>query len=172
MLFIRAYNLLIMALAIIAGAMTAIVFVFILVDVTMRTLDFKPFQFVSAVSEYALLYMTMLAAPWLVRQRGHVRIESVATYFPIVFRNLVDRILVVVCALLCLIAAYYSGKLGLDFFLKGVIDIRSIEIPRWLLFLPLTVGFSLCAIEFLRFLHPDIRFTPSADDPAEGAGTA
>ena len=88
----RAYDNLIMALALLAGVMIASVFFFIVFDVTLRTTGFRPPEFVSAVSEYVLLYVTMLAAPWLVRERGHVRIGSFLSFAPPHFQRLADQI--------------------------------------------------------------------------------
>jgi C4-dicarboxylate transporter DctQ subunit len=149
---IRLYDSLIMMLALLACIMIAAVFVLIVADVTMRTVGMRPPVFSSAMSEYTLIYMTMLAAPWLVRERGHVRIDSFMTFLPIAGQRLLERILIVVCIALCLFAAYLSTKFAIEFWQKNAVDIRSIEIPRALLFVPLSLGFSLCATEFLRLL--------------------
>ena len=170
-LLIRAYDRLIVMLALAASIMIAAVFVIIVVDVSMRTAGLRPPVFSSAVSEYALIYMTMLAAPWLVRQRGHVRIDSFMTYLPTATRRNIERLLIVFCIALCVLVTYLSARFAVDFWIKGAMDIRSIEIPRSLLFVPLTVGFALCAIEFLRMLivgetleAPD----GGGDNPLEG----
>jgi len=149
---IRIYDRLIRVLAFLACILIGAVFVIIVVDVSMRTAGMRPPIFSSAFSEYSLIYMTMLAAPWLVRQRGHVRIDSFLTFVSPAQRRFIERFLIVICIALCLTATYYSAKFAIDFWSKGEIDIRSIEIPRALLFVPLVVGFFLCATEFLRLL--------------------
>ena len=149
---VRLYDRLIMTLAVLASVMIAAVFVIIVVDVSMRTAGLRPPIFSSAVSEYMLIYMTMLAAPWLVRQRGHVRIDSFMTFLPDAVRRGIERLLIVACIALCVLATYLSAGFAIDFWIKGTLDIRSIEIPRSLLFVPLTVGFGLCGVEFLRLL--------------------
>ena len=149
---IRLYDGLIKLLAHTASVAIAAVFVLIVVDVSMRTAGFRPPVFSSAVSEYSLLYMTMLAAPWLVRERGHVRIDSFLSFLPLNAKLTIERMLIVICIALCLLAAYLSAEFAIEFWRKGEIDIRSIEIPRALLFLPLVIGFFLCAMEFLRLL--------------------
>lgn len=151
-LFVRAYDRLISLLAVVASIMVAAVFVLIVVDVSMRTAGLRPPVFSSAVSEYSLIYMTMLAAPWLVRTRGHVRVDSFLTFVSASGRRFVERILILVCISLCLGATYLSAEFMVHFWQRGEIDLRSIEIPRSLLFVPLTVGFFLCAVEFTRLL--------------------
>lgn len=149
---IRTYDRLITMLAILAGILVAAVFVIVIVDVGMRTAGLRPPLFSSAVSEYSLLYMTMLAAPWLVRKRGHVRVDSFLSFVPGPARRTIERILIIVCIGTCILASYLSTQFGIEFWQKGQIDVRSIEIPRFLLFVPLAVGFFLCAVEFLRLL--------------------
>ena len=149
---IRAYDRLIALLAVLASAMVATVFVIIVVDVSMRTAGFRPPAFSSAVSEYSLIYMTMLAAPWLVRNRGHVRVDSFLAFMPPAGKLFVERVLIVVCMILCVFAAYLSCSFAIEFWRKGEIDLRSIELPRALLFVPLVIGFALCAVEFARLL--------------------
>ena len=149
---IRIYDRLIRMLAFLACILIAAVFVLIVVDVSMRTAGMRPPIFSSAFSEYSLIYVTMLAAPWLVRERGHVRIDSFLIFVSPAVRRFIERLLIVVCIALCLTAAYLSAEFAVEFWSKGEIDIRSVEIPRALLFVPLVVGFSLCATEFLRLL--------------------
>jgi C4-dicarboxylate transporter DctQ subunit len=48
----------------------------------MRNLGVQPFAWLFTSAEYALFYMTMLGAPWLVRERGHVHIELVTAALP------------------------------------------------------------------------------------------
>ena len=168
----RLYDRLISGLAVLAGLMVAGVFVIIVVDVSMRTAGLRPPMFTSAVSEYALLYMTMFAAPWLVRERGHIRIDSFVGYMPAGLRRWIERAIVVLCIALCIVAVFYSTRFAIQFWQRGTIDIRSIEIPRAYLFLPMILGFGLSAVEFLRIL---VRGEPlggaehrGADAPFEG----
>jgi len=110
----RAYDRLIVVLAVLASIMIAAVFVLIVVDVSMRTAGLRPPVFTSAISEYSLLYVTMMAAPYLVRHRGHVRIDSFIAHLPAPGRLLVERLLIVTCIALCLLATWYSARFAVD----------------------------------------------------------
>lgn len=167
----RVYDRLILGLAVLAGLMVAGVFLLIVVDVSMRTAGLRPPLFSSAVSEYALLYITMCAAPWLVRERGHIRIDSFVGYLPAGLRRLLERAIVVLCIALCLVAVFYSTRFAIQFWQRGTLDIRSIEIPRTYLFLPMILGFGLSAVEFLRILvrgEALARARQGAEHPFEG----
>lgn len=148
----RLYDTLVMALAVSAGVMVAGVFVSIVVDVLMRTAGLQPPIWTSALTEYALLYMTMLAAPWMVRNSGHVFVESFTAMLPEASFRVVERAVYAFCIVICLVLAWYAAALGYDIFQRGEQDYRSIVMPRWALFACLPVGFGLAAVEFARFL--------------------
>ena len=54
----------------------------VIVSVLMRNAGLQPFAWLFTSAEYGLLYMTMLGAPWLVREKGHVHIELVTAALP------------------------------------------------------------------------------------------
>nr|WP_281720135.1 TRAP transporter small permease [Nitrosomonas nitrosa] len=142
------YARLIAGLAAFGCLLCAAVFVAVVVDVTLRSLGFKPPEYTSAFCEYALLYMTALAAPWLVREKANVSVVAFVERLPLGWRSRLEKLILVVCALICFGLCWYSAKVGLDFWRRGEIDIRSIEIPRWVLFAVLSPSFAICAIEF------------------------
>ena len=61
-------------------------------------------------------------------------------------------VLIFVCCVLSVVAACLAAQLGYDCWQRGLLDIRSVVIPRWLLFFPLVLGFGLCAVEFLKII--------------------
>ena len=148
----RAYDILIVALAWFAGAAIMAIFVVIVYDVTLRTLGFRPPRITSAGSEYALLYFTMAAAPYLVRHKGHVFIETGRALLPAALRRLAERATYVICITVCALLFYFSLDLTVEAIALGEVEIRSISMPRWFLFAPLPPSFLLMGIEFARFL--------------------
>ena len=78
----KGYNFILLALATGAGLVIFSSFAMIVVDVSIRIVGLKPPLFTMAVVEYGLLWFTMLAAPWLVRIKGHVFIDAVTQFLP------------------------------------------------------------------------------------------
>jgi len=148
----KIYNGLIVGLAILAGLMLALIFVGIVFDVSIRTFGFNSLQWYSAMAEYALLFSTMCGAPWLVRIKGHVVVESLTLAVSPAIRFVMAKCVYVVCILLSLLFVYYGSLEMVGTFQSGEIDIRSIDMPKWILFVPFPAGFSLIAIEFTRYL--------------------
>lgn len=152
------------ALAHFACAIVTLIFTMIVVDVLVRagcTASYNLFgddyacsppSFTLAVVEYALLWFAMSAAPYLVRYRGHVTIEAVVSVLPDAVRRVMAKIVYAVCVTISLLFAYYSMELFLETFESQEPDVRGIDMPYWLLFLPMPIGFFLIALEFLRYL--------------------
>lgn len=146
------YVRLLRALALLAGLMMAATALMIVFDVTARNLGFQPPPHTLTLTEYALLYTTMLGAPWLVRIRGHVYIELLTAAVGPGARAVMSRLVSAGCVIVCLVMAWYALDVTLSDFRRGTDDIRSFDMPRWLLLAAMPLGFGLMAIEFGRFL--------------------
>ena len=148
----RVYNGLILGLATLAGLMLAVIFVGIVADVTLRTIGYNSIQWYSAVAEYCLLFSAMLGAPWLTRLKGHVVVESLTMALPRLLQVLMAKFVYLLCMALSMLFAYYGLVEMLEAARSGELDLRSIDMPKWILYLPFPVGFSLVTIEFGRYL--------------------
>jgi C4-dicarboxylate transporter, DctQ subunit len=148
----KAYNRLIIGLAILGGMMLALIFVGIVADVVIRTVGYNSIQWYSAIAEYCLLFSTMFGAPWLVRLKGHVVVESLTMVMPPMLRMIVAKMVYLLCITLSLLFVYYGWIEMTAAFAGNELDLRSIDMPKWLLFVPFPLGFSLVAIEFGRYL--------------------
>ena len=121
-------------------------------DVIARNLGLEPPASTVAFTEYALLWFTMAAAPWLVRERGHIVVEIIYQRLPAAPRKSLNRLILILCALISLTVALIAALLALEAWQWGEIEVRSLDAPRWLLFFPMMGGFLLMGIEFLRLL--------------------
>lgn len=140
------------AMAFIAGAMLLWLMVSVVVSVAMRNFGLQPFAWLFTSSEYALLYMTMLGAPWLVREKGHVHIELVTSTLPPNLQTLTSRLVAVACVLVSLILAWKGLELVMTNIARNDYDVRAYYFPRWILTISFPVSFALMAVEFSRFV--------------------
>lgn len=145
----RCYDGLIFGLLYVASAMLAAFALAIAYDVVLRTLGLQAPMWTSALTEYALLYYTMMVAPWLARTGGHVNIDSVVRAVGPAARARMEKGAFLACILISLMLAWFSGKIAFDYFISGEIDVRSIRLPRWVLFVSMPPAFILVAIEFV-----------------------
>ena len=79
----------------------------------------QPSSYTLGVVEYGLLWFTMLGAPWLVRMKGHVFVDSLVQLLPEVVQSVLARLVYVICIVCSLFFIYYSTDLAIDAFLSG-----------------------------------------------------
>ncbi len=162
------YDRLIVSLAGIAGLLIAAVCLVIVYDVVARNLGLQPPASTVALTEYSLLYFTMFAGPWLVRQRGHIVVEIVHARLPEHMRRIVDRLILVACAAIALVVAAIAAVLAVEAAARGEVEVRSLDAPRWALFGPMSAGFALMGVEFLRLLARGESVRPDGDNTGPG----
>jgi C4-dicarboxylate transporter DctQ subunit len=139
-------------MAFIAALSLVWLMVSVVLSVAMRNFGVQPFAWLFTSAEYGLLYMTMLGAPWLVRERGHVHIELVTAALPPPVRRAVSRAWRLACVAVSLILAWYGLELFLTNIERNDFDVRAYFYPRWMLTITFPIAFSLMAIEFARFV--------------------
>jgi len=147
-----AYERLVVALAVIAGAAVAAAFVLIIFDVAVRTVGLRAPAFISAAVEYILLYFTLLSAPYLVHQKSHVLIDALVTRLTGRVRWGMEKLVYLICILTALAFAYIGFDLFIDAVLDGRSEERSVDVPLWIGYAALAPTFTLVAIEFARLL--------------------
>tara|TARA_R110002094_G_scaffold115872_1_gene111614 strand:- start:1756 stop:2262 length:507 start_codon:yes stop_codon:yes gene_type:complete len=148
----KAYRGVLYAMAGIAGAMLVWLMISVITSVVMRNAGMQPFAWLFTSSEYAILYMTMLGAPWLVREKGHVHIELVTAALPAPARRVVSRMVAVSCVAVCALLAWKGAELLVTNIQRNDLDVRAYYFPKWILTLAFPISFGLMAIEFSRYV--------------------
>ena len=149
---IRVYDGLLLLMALIAASTLIWLMVSVVLSVVMRNLGLQPWAWLFTSSEYGIFYMTMLGAPWLVRERGHVHIELVTAALNPQLRRIVSRTVALACVAVSLILAWYGFELFLTNVERNDYDVRAYFYPRWLLTITFPIAFSFMAVEFARFV--------------------
>ena len=139
-------------MAIAAGFLMAAMMVVICLDVVLRNLGYQSSAHFFTFTEYALLAVPCLGAPWLVREKGHIYVEILLMYLKPRARRLLTYAIGVICIAVCAVLAWYGFEVTLRDFMQNEKDVRSLDMPRWMVvgFIPLS--FAMMGIEFLRFL--------------------
>ena len=161
----RHYRRVITALAVTAGALLAAIFLAVFYAAWQRSTGRLPSTSIGGACEYALLYVTLLGAPWVLRQKGHLSIPTYVTRLPETLRRLIERLVYLIGFGACLAIAYTAFDLAVS---GGGVEIRVFAMPRWLLFLPMAVSFLCLAVEFGRLLRGVDSLW--AKDPYSGGG--
>ena len=148
----RIYDTVVTGLAVVCGVILALIFVFVIQDAVLRNLLISPPPWTGPLTEYGLLYVTLLAAPWLVRTRGHVLLEVLRMRLSAAAARRMEIAVYVICIAVCAVMTWYAVELFIAAWVSGEEDHRAIEIPRTYMFAPAVIAFPLMAGEFLRYL--------------------
>ncbi len=167
---VRAYDAVLYGMAWAAGFLMAAMMVVIFVDVVLRNLGYQSSAHFFTFTEYALLAVPCLGAPWLVREKGHIYVEIVFMYIGARQRIALRYLIGALCIIVCAVLAWYGSLVTIGDFMQNEKDVRSLDMPRWMVvgFIPL--AFAMMAIEFLRFLVRRENFLGALGGSSEGMG--
>lgn len=101
------------------------------------------------VSEALLYAMTLLAAPWLLREGRHIRVDILLRALPRRAAYACEWIADVLGLVCCLWLVVYGSSAAWKSFVGGALSIKTLVLPEWWLLVPLPACFALLAIEFV-----------------------
>jgi len=151
------YGRLLAGLALVACAILFAMMLVICVDVLLRNLRLIPgvqgVSWANEVTEYALYLITMLTAPWLLRQGQHIRIDIVLRAIPRFAAWCLEWVCDALALACCATIAFYGWKATAASMAIGSMVVKVLAVPEWWLLAPLQVAFALLAIEILFRMH-------------------
>lgn len=139
------------ALAVLTKLLLAAVVLLVAADVAARNLA-RPIAWSVSLTEYLLVYVAFLPMPALVRGKGHVCADFIRGALPAGLRRPMERAVYLLCLALCLYLGWIAFRGAATAWASGAYDVRSFDMPRWLIYAPMALGLWLSALEFLRYL--------------------
>ncbi|MBW2028013.1 MAG: TRAP transporter small permease [Deltaproteobacteria bacterium] len=123
----------------------------------MRYLGFRPPIWTLQFTEYGLLWFTFLGAAWLLREGGHIRIDTVIMRLHAKTRRKVE-IIDDVLGLIVSVTVFLFGSLHtIDLFQRGIMEVKGTTVPKSPLFLIIPIGGLALSIQFGRQLFRKLR---------------
>ena len=143
-------------LSLLALAGCAVLFAMMLViclDVLLRNVRIVPgwlgIAWANEATEYALYLITVLVAPWLLRQGQHIRIDVVLRVLPPRLAWYCEWACDVIALACCVVMAFAAFKATASSMAIGAMVVKTLAIPEWWLLAPLQVCFALLSVEIL-----------------------
>ena len=147
---VGAYDRLLDGMAAIAAAGTVLSALWITYEVIMRYFFNNPTIWAIDLTEYTLLWGTFLAAPWLLREGGHVRLEMLLDRLSPRTRHVCGVVSSLVGAAVCAVLLWQGLDATLDAFTREQYIARSWRVPRAAVWAIIPVGSFFLTIEFIR----------------------
>jgi TRAP-type transport system small permease protein len=165
----RWYGRLLDGMLSVAGALLLVMTLVIGADVFLRNIGAGGIPPSNELSEQSLYLITLLAAPALLRQGQHIRIDIVLRALPRRLGWIIEWIADLIGLVCCLVFVWYGTSVAAASFFDGSLSIKTLVLPEWWLLAPMPVAFALLAIEFVFRMH---RLASAERRPREDAVSA
>ena len=152
-----------------AGALLLLMTLVIGADVLVRNIGAGGIPPSNELSEESLYLITLLAAPGLLRQGQHIRIDLVLRALPRRLGWIMEWVGDLIGLICCLVFVWYGTSVAAASFFDGAISIKTLVLPEWWLLAPMPVAFALLAIEFVFRMY---RLASAERRPREDAVSA
>jgi TRAP-type C4-dicarboxylate transport system permease small subunit len=143
------YGRLLDGLVFVACLLLLVMTVMIGADVVSRNVGGGGVAVSNELSEDILYLMTLLVAPWLLRQGQHIRVDIVLRALPVRVAWALEWAGDVVGFLCCIYFVWYGLIITRASYSAGSINIKTLVTPEWWTLAPLPLGFALLGIEFI-----------------------
>jgi len=138
-------------------------------DVLLRNVGLGGIAPSNELSEDIIYLMTLFAAPGLLRQGQHIRIDIVLRVLPLEVGWLLEWISDILGLICCLYFVWYGTRVAAASFASGALSIKTLVLPAWPLLVPVPIAFALLAVVFVFRMH---RLARAPHRPREDAVSA
>ena len=102
------------------------------------------------VTEYSLLWLTFLAAPWVLRDDSHIKMDLILSAFSPKVQASLNCFSSVVGAVICITLTWFGFKVTWDYFQTGYFLHTVMAPPIYPIIVIVPVGCLLLSIQFIR----------------------
>lgn len=118
-------------------------------EIVMRGLINRPQQWVSEMTEYALLYITFLGTAWLQRQNGHVAVDLLTNALSERWRRYLSIVSAVIGVVIGVVFAWFGTSATINALLRGAYRPTVLEFPTWIVLAVIPIGGIVLGLRFL-----------------------
>ncbi|MBN2125959.1 MAG: TRAP transporter small permease [Deltaproteobacteria bacterium] len=137
-------------LAWLGGVLMILAILMVCTDVVMRYFFSSPIGGVLQFSEYILLYIPFLAAAYVLKEDGHIKIDIILNRLSPRRQALVNTVTSALGSVVLLVLTYYGAFITLDYYRRGVPTLKYYKIPEFLVVMIIPIGCLLFSVQFVR----------------------
>ncbi|WP_282605740.1 TRAP transporter small permease [Pelagibius sp. Alg239-R121] len=141
--FYRSFERVAACFAAVAAALILAMSLWITYDVLSRYFFDAASPWAFDLSEYALVWITFLGAPWVLMQDRHVRIEILVEALPVAMQRVLGVLVCLTAIAVCAVLTWRTGIAAIEYLERNIMMPRIWRIPRvWpYCVIPLGCGF-------------------------------
>lgn len=136
--------------AVMAGLLLLWVTFSITFTIFARYLGYAGFVWGVQFTEYSLLWMTLLAAAWVLKRDKHVSVDLITSHLSPRTKVYFDLFHSVMGIVVCAVFFWYGTVVTWGQYRRGVTDIQVVDVPKYLILIIIPIGFLLLVMQFSR----------------------
>ena len=152
--------------AIFTSALLIFIMLLIVYEIVMRVFIRQGQFWVLEVSEYSLLYITFLAAAWLLKREGHVKMDIFLNRLKPKAQTILNIVTSTLGAGAFLLVTFYGIQVTWEYFRIGAPLPTALEPPAFLISLAIPIGSFLFFVQLLKRIYG---FTTNLKDIQESS---
>ncbi len=139
--------------AFLSGALIFLTMVGSSVDVLSRYFFNRPIEEMVALTEFALLYITFLAAPWLLKNHGHIQMDFFVSRMTPRTKVLFEAVSCAMGIFITLILIWFGAKVTWELWVMKVYDLFKLAgFPKAIIVAIIPIGSFMLLFQFLENL--------------------
>lgn len=131
------------------GVIIGVLAVLMTAEITMRYFNLGSMPWLIEIAEYLLCAGTFLAAPWVLRQGAHIRVDILLVSLPRGLARRVEQAVDLIGLGASLVFCYYAVIAVAESWRAKTIIYKTWWTPEWLILAPVPIACLLLSIEFL-----------------------
>jgi C4-dicarboxylate transporter, DctQ subunit len=144
--------------AFLSGALIFLTMVGSSVDVLSRYLFNRPIQEMVALTEFALLYITFLGAPWLLRNHGHIQMDFFVSRMTPKSNAYFEAISCVMGIFIAIVLIWFGAKVTQELWVMNVYDLFKLAgFPKAIIVAIIPIGSFLLLFQFIKNLFTALK---------------
>lgn len=144
-------------LALLAAMLLAFIMLGTVTEVAVRYLLGGSIKWMMETVEYSLLFITFLAAAWLLRSEGHVIMDVIINRLKPRTQAQTNMITSILGMVICLVVAWYGAEVTWSNFQRGIVLGTVLEPPIFIILSIIPVGSFFLSVQFLRRTYHYLR---------------
>ena len=144
----KAYDKIIVLLSYFAGILLSLITLSVTAEIIVRKVTNSSLPWVIECSEHALVFITFLAAAWVLREDGQIKVDLVLSHMGRRNRALLNTVNSLLGGLLCGFLTYRSALTVWDLLKRNIYTIKTLEIPMAPLYSVICLGSLLLTFQF------------------------
>ena len=151
------FDAVVQCMAYLAAAILVFITGSICLDVVLRYSINRPLKWVFEGTEYSLLFITFLAATWVLRKDGHVKLDLALNALGERSQAWVNTVTSLIVAGVCIVITCSSANYVIYLYQHGITITKYYTLPQFAIISIIPIGFFLLFIQSLKRAYAYIR---------------